>query len=258
MAADLNKRHANGKTALMYSKHEATAKRLVEEGVDAFVVDNVGMSALDYSILNLGMKHKQTQYLALVYLEQLFLYLHRTQSRQICLDIEAYINDENAPFPPLGKCHLLALRVVESELEQYTYLSDFYFIGYFVSNDFREKCLNDVRNKLAADNVEVNGQLLIGMRVRAKTEAEMEVIEALAERVRLRYELVNEFYELTLKLSPFIVINTNRMINKNLEVNETMGDDGAAARGDQDDFEAKLNEHLRVDHSAIVLVYITL
>lgn len=97
------------------------------------------------------------------------------------------------------------------------------------------KFLNDIINKLAENNVEVNSQLLVGMRVRTKSDAKLKVISDLAKRVKEKYDLANEFYELSIELAPLILIITNRMLESDFTTSTS------------EDFEAKLNAHLRID-----------
>jgi ankyrin repeat protein len=268
--ADVNKRDANGKTAIMCVRNLEIAKCLVKHGADVFITDKYGQSCMDYSLTIYNqMNSSITIYFAFIYLEQLFNYYYRTDEA----------NRVKTMFP-IQNYHLQALKVIRAELDMSNDLSEFYFIGYFISADFREKILT------AEDKNGVDVQQLTSMLVPTKSEAaaaaaaddleqifneiikQVVVVDEHIDEVNEKNYLVSivktssssvgvsgrnlifpmhasltrKFYELTVEMNKSLLKHTNRMFARNFETSA------------HEEFESTINEYLSIDRSLVFFV----
>jgi hypothetical protein len=252
----------------MWTYNEDVTKELIEAGADIFLANKTGKSGLQHMRALFKYKSSLLPFVIKTYLEQLFLYFHDTKPRKIQDQVQNYIeslattcfkikkeattskendkddnntnnnnnNEDDSLYFPVNKNHFYALQEIESEkpdiLCSEKYTNDFYFLPYFISSDFQIKILNDVINRLAEHNVELDGQLLIGRLKRTRNSRDLEKLNTIVDELKEKWSLAFEFYELTVKMTPEILKFSNRIFSTTFESSTTS------------EFENKLNEHL--------------
>lgn len=80
-------------------------------------------------------------------------------------------------------------------------------LRYFNSEDFKTKLYADVINRIRADNAQIDGQLLIGMRARAKTEDEKNEVTNLINLLDSKKTLAEDFFKATQELAKLMTWN---------------------------------------------------
>lgn len=173
----------------------------------------------------------------------------------IQMDIKNFINithdevETDIDSFPLKNYHLLALELFQSmqfdnlNKQKAKFLDEFYFISYFISSDFQIKILNDIINKLALDNVEfADGHLL------ADKMQQMEPVELqrFVDIINKKCKLAQDFYNLTVKLTQTILNISNILFSSEFVTSLN------------DEFDQKLDDHLRIDRSNSVISILNL
>ena len=80
-------------------------------------------------------------------------------------------------------------------------------LRYFNSEDFKTKLYADVINRISEDNAQIDGQLLIGMRARAKPEDEKKEVTNLINLLDSKKTLAEDFFKATQELAKLMMWN---------------------------------------------------
>jgi ankyrin repeat protein len=208
---DLNRGSSkSGLTPLMsYFTGEEVKLALIEAGANVFWRDKTGKTALEYAFE--GSELKCVKILIKKYLEQVFIYFSTLTPVEIRANMRKFImnNKENASSTallafPIQNYHIYALNVLRrclvararDDVDLNLGLSDsseFDFLFYLVGVEFEEKLWSDVIGMLWRENVEIDGQLLVGRLVRSKDEKERRGINELMDRLDEWRKLAEDF-----------------------------------------------------------------
>lgn len=208
--ADLNSRDENGETALMRKSHDRDlTKQLLDLNADIFILDNLGNTALEHSYLK-GNK-LSSKMLASRFLKHLFDYFNENDSTAIRNNIDMFISTQEDRYFPIKAYHIFSMTLLninrgssdKHDSKQDEFLFDeefFYFLPYFISDDFQEKLWADIINRLDEQSIESDGQLLIGKRFRAKCQTEVNRIDEMLRLFGLKKKMAETFSQLTIML----------------------------------------------------------
>lgn len=204
----------------------------MDSGANIYLHDLNGKTALEHISQPFNNnKFRRTDrgidYLTKRYLEQLFTYFYEFSSTQIRANIQKYIEAENNEHFPVKPYHIYALNLFFKKLAEYylddnveileSYLLNFPIVLYFLSMDFQEKIWADVLNRLDENNLELNGELVIGRRARAKgQQSVLDKIANLLKRVQKDRQVAEDFYELVNKMTPELLRLANKLFSTNL------------------------------------------
>lgn len=210
---DLNRGSSkSGLTPLMsYFTGEEVKLTLIEAGANVFIRDKTNKTALEYAFE--GRELKCVKILVKKYLEQVFIYFSTSTPVEIRADMRKFImnNKENASSSstslllfPIQNYHIYAFKVLRRCLVARTRddvglslgLSDdseFDFLFYLFGVEFEEKLWSDVIGMLWRENVEIDGQLLVGRLVRSKDEEERRGMNELMDRLDEWRKLAEDF-----------------------------------------------------------------
>lgn len=193
----INARDDRGQTALMYcvNRNQLEAiDTLLELGADIYLGDFYGITAIELYT------SKYSTNLSVAYLKPLCEYFENSTPDKIRLNIDEYLKTRNEEVFPVKKYHLAAIkRLIKERID-----SKIESLRYFDSEDFKTKLFADVINQINVENAEIDGQLLIGMRARAKSEQDKDSIDKLISQLKWKEELTREFFTASEELSKLV------------------------------------------------------
>lgn len=222
--ANLDVQDKMGETALMknnYRDQQLVICQILEAGANIYLKDNLGKTALEHAYE----KNNPTciEYLMRKFLRQICDYFNDRIPENISKNIREFIETKNEEAFPIKKYHVFALSLLVKQVEkgeirlyEEKFQNDYDFLVYFICSDFEEKLWADVINRLDENMVEVNGQLLIARKIRAKSEAELKEIEQLFKLFNAKRKLAEQFYDMCSLITPDILKMANKLFSTNI------------------------------------------
>lgn len=208
--ADVNARDNLGRTPILHcvdglGKKEAI-DLLLDSGADVFLKDSSGKNAIDSLIFKW---HYSTNFIG--FLKSLRSYFEMSTPEKIRLDIDEFLRTRDDELFPISSILLDVMNGLIREFScgsaylndpqfRETFLRRIDFVRYFIKPDFVEKLHADVINRISEENAEIDGQLLIGMRARAKCESEKAEIDQIIAKLNEKKQLAKDFYNAAQRL----------------------------------------------------------
>lgn len=197
---DPNTCNYNGQTALFQNNIDLNiTTELLNSGVDIFLVDNTGKSALEYSFQEGG--HKCTRVMVIHVLERLYNYFSASQPETIRNDVNEFIRTGDEKYFPLNRHHLFAMKLFKEVDEgDDAERNEKEFRKYFSSDDFQEKLWADVIHLLSEDSIRIDGKSLIAARNQAKSNDDFDRLKRMVELFNRNKNIAKDFSKLTEKI----------------------------------------------------------
>ena len=224
---DVNAQDKRGKTALMYcveSKQLEAIDILLESGADIYLRNIDGKTAIElypikvYSKPSLNSPNIYSTNLSVAYLKPFCTYFENLTPEKIQHNIGEYLRTRNEEIFPIKKYHLAAIESLISlirersninwekdlKLSEEEFKQKIEMLRYLNSEDFKTKLYADVINQISEDNAQIEGQLVIGMRARAKSEQDKENIDNIIDQLKLKEKLAIDFFTASEELSKLV------------------------------------------------------
>lgn len=229
--AQIDTKDNSGQTAFMhqiYCGQIDLGRFLSEKGANIYERDFEGRTAIELLSPSLKQNFHLKHSIASIYLTPLYVYFKNSTAEKIKSDIGEFISDpENESKFPIRPCHLIAINFIcnlklknnrfFNKLMVASFAENLSFLSYFKSLEFREKIWADIIHELNEENVNLDGQTLLGRRLRAKTQQELDKFNELGQRLCEKAQLAKDFDEACLKATTNVYDDLTSLINEGTE-----------------------------------------
>lgn len=216
--ADIEAQDEFGQTPLMFSVNNfEVMKVLVKAGSNIYFRNNFHQTVLDF--FDDESESPSKLFMIKKFLEPLYRHFKNSSSQILQLEIKKFIkNPQKDDFLPVKSYHTYALnllnKIVLKNREiilKKEFLADFHFLSYFISSDFQEKLWSDIIIKLDEDIVDIDGESLLGKKIRAKKyKEELAKVEILAKVLRTCQTYAEDFSNIIDQMKEFILTIANK------------------------------------------------